>query len=806
MLIQKHGGITNRPGTQFITEMKGSSLPGRFFKFVRNATDTFLLEFGEQAGVGTYIRFYQNGNIVRVSGVAAWSGATNYVVGDLVVSGGINYYATADHLNHLPPNPLFWWPLSGDIYEIPSPYVSSQLPEVQYVQKGDVITLVHPSQAIRELTRKSTTNWVITKVVFGPGIDAPTAVLLAGGGASATIYWAVTAIADETFEESPSAIGSGINHLPAVGTPVTVTWTPPAGSVRSYNIYRSTDGVTYGYIGSSASASFSDVGTTPDVLHPAPNPNRDPFGNAVTPESSTLKHPAVVGYYQQRRFFARLGTALEGIYGSRTGFDKNFNTSFPLQDDDAVTFTLVGKQANAVMHLRDLGRLVVFTAGEEKSVEGDVAGILRPDAINPRKLSSNGSGILPPIEIDDSALYQQARGSIIRDLKPVSSDSYEGTDLTVFAAHLFQGYTLVDWDYALNPNSIVWVVRSDGTMLGLTYLREHAIWGWHRHDTDGVVENVCVVPEGNEDRVYLIVKRTINGVVRRYIERMASRFYSAARPQDAYFVDCGVTYDGTNVGATTITISGGVNWNETEQVTLTASAGQFIAGDVGNVYVLILTDASGNELSRIRMAVEAYTSSTIVLARASGAIPVGLQGVARVTWQRAVKTLTGLSYLEGKSLSILGDGYVVASPNNVDAAYPTITVSGGSITLPQAYTVIRLGLPYISDMQPLDLDLPSGATIKDKKLLINEVGLYLERSRGAWIGDPNGPTVANPVKNLREWKARSDEPYGTPVSERTDFFKVRIPTEWGPGRFLVRQVDPLPLTILSATPIGYLPQ
>jgi hypothetical protein len=700
MFVQRHGGATNRSGTQFITEVKNSANPVRLFPFEISTKQSYVLEFGN-----LYIRFLTNGAYISLSGPAsAWSFPFFYGQGDTASYLGVNYVnITGNNPNTNPlANPTDWYPLTGLIYEIPTPYVVADLPEIRFAQRASTLVLSHPNYIPRQLTRAGDTSWALSALSFTPTIISPAPVTIgAGGGAGPQTYWAITAVAVETFEESLAALNNALNKVPSSGTPTTVSWAAVNSPVvaQYYRIYRGTDGVSYGFVGQTSSTSFSDVGATPDLFS-APPQARAVF-DAVN------KYPTAVSHYQQRLAFGASNNEPETIWASRTARYTNFTKSFPLQDDDAVTFTMVGRQLNAVKHLLDLGRLIAFTQNEEKIVEGDVAGILRPDAINPRKYSANGSGTLRPIEIDDSAIYAQARGTIIRDLKPISaSSSYEGTDLTVWAAHLFNGFTLTDWDYAQSPNSILWVARSDGTFLSLTYLREHDIYAWCRHDTDGVVENVCVAPEGSEDRVYLVVRRTINGVTKRYIERMASRFYLSTRPQDAFFVDCGVTFDGTNVGATTITISGGVNWNETEQLTLTASAGQFIAGDVGNVYVIILTDASGNELSRVRMTVEAFTSSTIVKARASGAIPPGLQNVARVTWQRAVKTLAGLSYLEGKSLSILGDGYVVASPNNTDAAYPTITVTGGSITLPQAYTVIRLGLPYISDMQPLDLDLP----------------------------------------------------------------------------------------------------
>src|SRR5690606_34482023 len=135
---------------------------------------------------------------------------------------------------------------------------------------------------------------------------------------------------------------------------------------------------------------------------------------------------------------------------------------------------------------------------------------------------------------------------------------------------------IVDWAYQEEPNSVVWMVRSDGTLLGLTYLREHDVVAWHRHDTDGLVESVAVIPEGNEDALYMIVKRTIDGATVRYLERMNSRYFEEI--EDLVHLDCAITYDGrseTIFAGITMTLSGGTNWDENETLTLTASASHF---------------------------------------------------------------------------------------------------------------------------------------------------------------------------------------------------------------------------------------
>jgi len=350
---------------------------------------------------------------------------------------------------------------------------------------------------------------------------------------------------------------------------------------------------------------------------------------------------------------------------------------------------------------------------------------------------------------------------------------------------------------------VVWCARSDGKLLGLTYLREHDIWGWHWHETDGIVENVCVVPEGDEDRVYLVVRRVINGATKRYIERMATRYIT--NQEEMIFVDSALSYNGwSGTPTTTITLSGGTAWTDQELLTATASVGNFVAGDVGNVVIMQILDANGVETDRIRLTISSYTSATVVQGFSNKTVPAGLRATAKTTWALAKKTMSGLSHLEGKSVSVLGDGYVVASPNN--AAYPVVTVTAGVATLPAPYAVIHIGLPYISDFQTLDLDAAGQSTIKDKKVLINRVLLFVEESRGVWVGMPDQPTTALPLKGLQEYKARAEEAYGSPIAPKTDSIEINIESNWNSnGRVLVRQVDPLPLTILSASPSGYLP-
>lgn len=152
-----------------------------------------------------------------------------------------------------------------------------------------------------------------------------------------------------------------------------------------------------------------------------------------------------------------------------------------------------------------------------------------------------------------SIVYAQARKAFVRELTLASQPQYGygGRDLTTLAVHLFKGHTIVDMDYAYEPDSIVWCVRDDGVLLGCTYLRNDEVLAWHRHDTlHGSFEQVCVLAEDTEDAVYVVVNRTIESGTVRYIERLAAR--EDVTIADAIFLDSALTKD----GASSVTVTG----------------------------------------------------------------------------------------------------------------------------------------------------------------------------------------------------------------------------------------------------------
>jgi hypothetical protein len=149
-----------------------------------------------------------------------------------------------------------------------------------------------------------------------------------------------------------------------------------------------------------------------------------------------------------------------------------------------------------------------------------------------------------PVITASSLLYVAESESRVLEMKwNWESSDYRVSDASIMAPHLFDGFSLVDMAYAKAPYRMAWAVRDDGVLLGLTYLPEHEVLGWHKHTTvDGTFESVCSVKEGREYPVYAVIRRTVDGRVVRYIERLHSRFFTDAA--DAFFVDSGLTYDG----------------------------------------------------------------------------------------------------------------------------------------------------------------------------------------------------------------------------------------------------------------------
>jgi hypothetical protein len=905
--VMRHGGAQNRPGFSFVAEVKDSSKRVRLIEFVFNNEQTYVLEFGHQ-----YMRVHKAGGPVllpaqNISGITnanpavlTYVGADTFANGDEVFISGVvgpigqyvngrnfkvanvNTGAKTFQLNFMdgtPVNSTTWGAYTSggtvrEVYEIETPYVEADLQTINFVQSADVLTLVHPNYAPREVRRIADDNWLFAPIKFEPRALEPTGLTATAGTFGSNIYrYRVTAVSetgDESllglsvttatitgitqadppvvttsslhpFNTGDEAILSGIVGMtelnnrrfsvtrlspttfslddedstgyaayvsggtatatsrtvscapPTLNAPNVVSWVaalphPSGGRAVYYNIYQARADGNYGFLGTSTTTSFNDIGAAPDYLSTPPRYRRI-FDRAN-------RYPAAVAYIQERLAFGGSNNLPEQVELSRSGAYYDFRRSIPIQADDAFSFSVTGSQVNRVRHMMDIGALGLFTSGAEHACLGD-NGVLLPTAINRKEQSQHGCSDVRPLKLGKTVLFIQREGNIVRDfLYDFQVDGYNGNDLTLFASHLFDGKALTDWCYQKVPHQNVWVVRDDGLLLGLAYVREQQILAWHRHDTDGVFENVCAIPEGRETAVYAVVRRTIQGQTRRYIERMESRLITDVR--DIILMDSALSYDGRHTGSTTMTLSGGTNWTHTETLTLTASSATFTSSDVDNE--IQLTGADG---TKIRFTIDAFTSATVVTGRAHKTVPLGMRNVAISKWAKAVRIVGGLWHLEGKQVSVFGDGFVVGSPKN--PSYTVLTVTNGRVTLPKPYAVIHVGLPFLSDIELLDIDTDQAETLTDKRKFISRVTLTVESTRGIWTG-PKPPTddAVNAVEGLVAPRPRdSGLSYDDPPPLWTDNIDINIEGQWNTnGRVFIRQIDPVPMAILAVAPQG----
>ncbi len=230
---------------------------------------------------------------------------------------------------------------------------------------------------------------------------------------------------------------------------------------------------------------------------------------------------------------------------------ENHSVHIPQVDDDSISDRLPARQVNAIQWLVPIQSLIVLTSDSEWSVSPAANGVLAHGSRLIKQQTYFGAdGRVEPVIMGEAVVFLQRGGAKVRSLGySYEIDGYTGSDLTVMADHLFDGYTIVDWAYQQVPHSILWAVRSDGALLSFTFHKEHDVWGWTRHETQGTFESVACIPGSAQDEVYFLVRRTVNGIQQRYVEQLAQRDVSG---KQAFFgVDCGLAYTGT--AATVIT-------------------------------------------------------------------------------------------------------------------------------------------------------------------------------------------------------------------------------------------------------------
>jgi hypothetical protein len=410
--------------------------------------------------------------------------------------------------------------------------------------------------------------------------------------------------------------------------------------------------------------------------------------------------PACGAFYEQRLIVGSSDNDPDTIWGSKVAEYEDFTPG--VLDTDSFSYKL---QSDIIRWLAAMGQLIVGSVNAEfRMGSGSSDTLITPTTVKVTQQTAKGSANIEPVSLGNSILFLQRYGDADNDGKKIremsyavttyGAGSYDSTDLSIFASHI-TGSGIVDMAFMSSPQPILWCVTADGELIGMTYEREQKVIGWHRHPMSGFVESICVIPGANQDDLYLVVRHTIDGQTKRYIEVMAD-FDWGTDQEDCFFVDCGMTYDGS-----------------------------------------------------------------------------------------ATTTLTGLDHLEGETVSILADG----------AVHPDKVVSSGSITLDYSASKVHVGLSYTSDLETLDLEGGSvEGTAQGKIKRIHSCAVRFIDTVGGYIGAD--------ASNLDEIIFRSaSDPVGEPTPLYDGIKDVAFPGGWETERrVLIRQTDPLPMTVLSIMP------
>lgn len=807
--VDYRGGASNRPGFEYICRARSSTSITRLIPFQFSTIQTYMLEFSDFA-----VRVIKNGaqelnpakTIIGVTN--ANPGVFNVTAHGYVVSQQIYVLATgmtqinnkdyfinsvidADHFTIRDWNSnvintsgfgAFTSGTVAEVYEIASPYAAADLPLLKFTQSADVMTICHPSYVPYDLTRTGDVAWTFTAVAIGSSAVAPGAPTVTPTGAAATTNYSykITSVnaAGQESVASPAGVALNAINIATVPGSVGLTWPAAAGAV-SYNVYKALQsdgtvipaGALHGYMTTVTTNAAVDTNIVPDFIF-APPTNTNPLAG---------NDPIAVTYDQQRKVYAGSNSLPETFWMSKPGQFNNFDISDPIQPSDSIVGTLVSRQVNNIKYMVSMpGGLIMLTGGGAWQVSGGSSGaVLTPSTITATPQAYNGCADVEPLTINYDILYVQQKGTVVRDLSySFYTNIYTGADLSVLSNHLFAGYSIIQWTYAEEPFKIIWAVRSDGALLSLTYLKEQEISGWAKHETQGRFQSISSIQEGQENAVYVVVQRYIQGQLVSFIERMHTRLMPYGS-EDAFFVDAALTTELITPNSTIEALSFG---EVGDSVLIQSDAGVFITDYTG----AILRAAGG--IVRI-VGVESPFLLNCIVIRPMTDIdnfrePPFVWPQLPGTWSigPATTIFSGLDHLEGQTVSILGDGNV----------FPPQVVLNGTVTLSQPCSKVTVGLAYTAQLQTLYLDTGE-PTIQGKRKNIIAMSMRVDQTRGLEAG----PTF----DDLTAYKDRDLNTIGQPIELFTGDQRLVIGGGWTTeAQMCVEQSNPLPATILGLIP------
>lgn len=568
-IIHPHGGVSKRPGMRFVAKAKGRC---RLVEFEYSIDQTYVLEFGNK-----YVRFFRNGAQITKDG-EPYELVTPYLEADL---DALSFTQSADvlYIVHKGYRPMELYRVSDDewaLQDFPfrngpfrnkteaqadvtlalsalsggSVTMTASAPLFEAGHEGALFELTHHVDEV--MVKSSGNTWTLEVTAYKEWR------LESGGfwgGEVVLEYWDAdeeawvkykTYISQAYDEGTTSNCGNAKNYSDqdTVEEPTKLrlravsftSFVPEGNSEEDRGYFQLVAMAGYHKAVARVVSVVSSTKATVSMETEAAS-TRATLNWREGSWSDVLGWPSAVGFYQERLAMGATREEPQSWWLSVVGDYYDFGVSLEVLDDEAVSGTLVSRKLYDINYFVSTNKLLIMTSGGEWLLSpGAAGGALTPSNVDVGLQGNRGCARIEPVVIGNMVLFVQSRGLRIRDLGyEYVSDSYTGTDLTMLARHLFERWTIKDWAFAQEPDSMCWTVMSDGSLIALTYIREQEVVAWGRFPTDGFVESVAAVVSEGADDVYLCVKRGEE----RFIELLSPRGVDS--PEEAFFVDAGVT-------------------------------------------------------------------------------------------------------------------------------------------------------------------------------------------------------------------------------------------------------------------------
>jgi hypothetical protein len=599
-LITPYGPANRRSGTEYLGAAKSSSTRCRLFGLNLSDQNRIVMELG----VG-YMRFWKNGALMTHPVSATWNGVS-YTTSSVLESIGITYASTSTAPVFAASSGSVGTPIpytesdlrniqivqvNNVVYITHPSYVPMRLSYWGTNTYNPPFTVGEiPWKWAPMLDQNITSTTVTPSALTGAGITltASTAIFKSSHVGS---YWQIA-------HNNPTAfIESSLLSNSTTATPITVlgkwslqtfgTWTGTIElqqsddngtnwkTIRTYNSKNDYNAVSSGENTSTCKIRLKVSGTSTTGAAPAPRVVFAPIdatlkglvritgytsSTVVTATvlsdlaatsattmwnegafSAVRGFPTSCALHESRIIYAGTSDSPSTIWGSYTSDFENFKQG--AYDSDSYSFTLSSASGGLIKWIVSKTALLIGTTQDEWSLSSSTgSAALTATNVTAKKQSRYGSGSIPALIMNDTVVYLQKMQRKLREFVYAwNSETWVSNDITSLAEHTTRG-GIVELSYQRVPDALLWMVRSDGQLVSMTYEREQQVVGFSRHTTDGTFESVaCINGLESEDEVYVLVNRTIGGSTVRYIERFKTGMRDALDTADTanwWYLDC----------------------------------------------------------------------------------------------------------------------------------------------------------------------------------------------------------------------------------------------------------------------------